>query len=214
VRVARIGIALGAASAVAACAIACLGAGLGACSAVQQQRIGVDAPPSDEAVFGPVADMLVHRCGSLDCHGQPGRNLRIWGCDGMRLDPNEAPSCRKGAQGGGPTTVAEHYATYRSLVGLEPNVMSTVYDGCKPAGGAYPPSDSCHPELLTFVRKARGIEAHKGGQLIDVSGVDGGPDPQDVCIVTWLEGATNTQACSDALSIPSFPVPALDASAE
>ncbi len=209
-RVGRLGIALAAASAAAACAFAWLGA----CSGVQQQRVGIDAPPSDDAVFGPVADMLVHRCGSLDCHGQPGRNLRMWGCDGMRLDPNEAPSCRK-QQGGGPTTVAEHYATYRSLVGLEPNVMTAVYDGCKTSGGAYPPSPSCHPELLTFVQKARGIEAHKGGQLIDVSGVDGGPDPQDVCIVTWLEGATDKQACSEALLIPSFPVPPTpDASVE
>jgi hypothetical protein len=191
-----------------------LGACLAACSAVQQERIGVDAPPSDEASFGPVGDMLEHRCGTLDCHGEPGRNLRIWGCGGMRLDPSLAPSCTR-IQGGGPTTVPEHYATYRSLVGLEPNVMTTVYDGCRTAGGVYPPSSACHPELLTFVRKARGIEAHKGGQLISVAGVDGGPDPQDVCIVTWLEGKTDDNACSDALGIPAFPVvPIADASTE
>jgi hypothetical protein len=193
------------------CAIACAIVCLCACSPVQQQRIGIDAPPGDDAVWGPVSDMLAHRCGTLDCHGQPGRNFRIWGCGGMRLDPSIGPSCQK-RQGGGPTTVPEHYATYRSLVGLEPNVMTAVYDGCKSSGGMYPPADTCHPEILTFVRKARGIEAHKGGQLITVSGVDGGPDPQDVCIVTWLEGNTNTQACSEALSIPVFPIP--DASVE
>lgn len=188
-----------------------LASGTHGCSPVQQQTIGIDVPPSADPAFGPVSDMLVHRCGTLDCHGQSGRNLRMWGCGGMRLDPNTGPSCRT-AQGGSATTPAEHYETYRSLVGLEPNVMSTVYDGCRSSPGVYPPPSSCHPELLTFVRKARGTEAHKGGQLISEEDVDGGPDPQDVCIVTWLEGQTDTQACSDALAVPSFPLP--DASAE
>ena len=39
-----------------------------------------------------------------------------------------------------------------------------------------------HPELLTFVRKARGTEAHKGGTLITPG------DDQDVCITSWLAG--------------------------
>ena len=181
-----------------------------ACSPVAQQKIGIDAPPSGD--FLPVNTFLVHRCGTLDCHGQPGRNLRIWGCGGMRLpDAGVGPSCRP-QQGGGPTTGEEAYSTYRSLVGLEPSVMSTVYDECQNSGGAYPPPEGCHPELLTFVRKARGTEAHKGGALISAEGIDGNPDPQDVCIVTWLEGQTNTQACSKALAIPNFPIP--DASAE
>jgi hypothetical protein len=191
--------------------VAATAAAVAACSAVADTRVGVGAPPASDQEFGPVANMLDQRCGTLDCHGQPGRNLQIWGCDGMRLDPKVAPSCSK-IQGGGPTTTAEHYQTYRSLVGLEPNVMSTVYAGCENAGGAYPPGSSCHPELLTFVRKARGTESHKGGQLISVIGVDGGPDPQDVCIVTWLEGQTDLQACTTALFIPTFPMP--DASAE
>jgi hypothetical protein len=196
-------------AATAAAAVAC--AALAACSSVQDTRIGVSAPPGSEDAFGPVSNLLDQRCGTLDCHGQPGRNLQIWGCSGMRLDPSVAPSCSK-RLGGGPTTVDEHYHTYRSLVGLEPNVMSTVYVGCESDAEAYPPGVGCHPELLTFVRKARGIEAHKGGQLISAFGIDGGPDPQDVCIVTWLEGQTDLQACSDALLIPSFPIP--DASPE
>jgi hypothetical protein len=184
----------------------------GACYAYDDPRIGIRAPPGSEEAFGPVSDMLDQRCGTLDCHGQTGRNLQMWGCSGMRLDPKLAPSCSK-LQGGGPSTVDEHFHTYRSLVGLEPNVISTVYAGCVDAGGVYPPGSSCHPELLTFVRKARGTEAHKGGQLISVLGVDGGPDPQDVCIVTWLEGQTNVQSCNDArISIPTFPIP--DASSE
>jgi hypothetical protein len=141
-----------------------------------------------------VGDYLDHRCGSLDCHGQVDRNLRIWGCEGMRLDPQSLPSCSPKPVGGGFTTPDEHLATYRSLVGLEPTVMSAVVEG-----------HGAHPELLTFVRKARGLEAHKGGALITPG------DDQDVCITSWLAGQTDLNACSNARLYPMFP---LDASFE
>ena len=158
------------------------------CSAVPADaRIGIDAPNGSEAEFGLlVGDYLEHRCGSLDCHGQMSRNLRIWGCEGMRLDPHALPIC--GPLGGGFTTAAEHQATYRSLVGLEPTVMSAVVAG-----------HGEHPELLTFVRKARGLEAHKGGTLITPG------DDQDVCITSWLAGNTNPDACNAAIGYPMFP---------
>jgi hypothetical protein len=211
-----------------ACAVLAL-----SCSSVTNTRIGIDAPPFSEQSFGPLGDYLDHRCGSLDCHGQPGRNLRIWGCEGMRLDAGMIPVCNKTVPGGGRTTLYEHQATYRSLVGLEPQVMTEVYSGCSGQvgdGGAalYPPGSSCHPELLTFVQKARGAEAHKGGQLIclappcppavpnpdypvQTSNGTVMTDPQDVCIVSWLEGATNVMACQQAESIPTYP---MDASTE
>jgi hypothetical protein len=151
-------------------------------------RIGVIAPNASEEAFGPVGDFLNHRCGSLDCHGRPERNLRIWGCEGMRLAATDASICSR-AKGGRRTTPEEHLATYRSLVGLEPAVMTTVVE-----------NHGLRPELLTFVRKARGSEAHKGGALI----VPG--DAQDQCITTWLAGQTNLKACSDAFVQPKFPV--------
>lgn len=160
-----------------------------ACSGVQEQQIGIDAPSGSEEEFGPVGDYLEQRCGSLDCHGQVGRNLRIWGCEGMRLDPNDIPSCNR-LIGGLPTTPAEHQATYRSLVGLEPNVMTTVVLG-----------HGQNPELLTFMRKATGLEAHAGGQLIVVG------DDQYDCLVSWLGGNTNLVACANAISNPKFPMP-------
>jgi hypothetical protein len=164
------------------------------CSSVPDDaRIGIDAPSGSEDQFGIVGDYLDHRCGSLDCHGQIGRNLRIWGCEGMRLDPHAVPICSV-PQGGSSTTPSEHQATYRSLVGLEPTVMSEVVAG-----------HGLHPELLTFVRKARGLEAHKGGTLI-VAG-----DYQDVCITSWLAGQTDVTSCANALGYPMFPQ---DASAE
>jgi hypothetical protein len=202
---------------VAASAVTALAA---ACSVVSETRIGIVAPDGSEQSFGPVADYLDHRCGTLDCHGQSGRNLRIWGCEGMRLDAGDVPFCGR-AQGGRPTTPDEHQATYRSLVGLEPTVMTTVYGGCSggPTDDAgvslYPPGSSCHPELLTFIRKARGTEAHKGGQLICTSppcpGGVASPspfDPQDVCLVTWIEGHTDPTACSNAINAPNFPTDA------
>jgi len=168
---------------------------LAACSTVPSDlRVGLDAPNASEQQFGPVADYLDHRCGTLDCHGQVGRNLRIWGCEGMRLDPADFPQCSR-QLGGKATTVAEYEATYRSLVGLEPAVMSAVVAG-----------NGQRPELLTFVRKARGIESHKGGTLITPG------DDQDDCITSWLTGQTNLTKCTNAFGYPHFP--AIDASAE
>jgi hypothetical protein len=177
-----------------AAAVAAVLASAASCSSVPSDaRIGIDAPSGSEEEFGIVADYLDHRCGSLDCHGQVGRNLRVWGCEGMRLDPDAVPICSV-PLGGSATTPAEHQATYRSLVGLEPTVMSEVVAG-----------HAAHPELLTFVRKARGLEAHKGGVLITPG------DDQDECIVSWLAGQTDTIACANALGYPMFPQ---DASAE
>jgi len=162
---------------------------LGACSqAPSDARIGVLLPNGSEDVFGTVSDYLDHRCGTLDCHGQPGRNLRIWGCEGMRLSKLDASICSRMA-GGRPTTPEEHQATFRSLVGLEPSVMSEViFDHGR------------DPELLTFIRKARGTEAHKGGKLVQPG------DDQDVCLTSWLAGRTNLTACTDAQAEPNFPL--------
>jgi hypothetical protein len=161
---------------------------LGGCStAPADARITLALPFSSEDAFGPVANYLERRCGSLDCHGNVARNLRIYGCGGLRLLPTDVPLCMPPL--GATTTMAEHQATYRSLVGLEPLVMSAVVL-----------DHGLDPELLTFVRKARGEEAHKGGTLI----VQG--DHQDRCITSWLAGATDTTACDLALSEPNFPV--------
>ena len=159
----------------------------GCASAPSDDRIGVSAPVGSEAAFGPVSDFLNHRCGTLDCHGQRQRNWVSWGCQGLRILDTDVSICSR-AKGGRATTPEEHQATYRSLVGLEPVVMSEVVE----QGGR-------QPELLTFIRKARGLEAHRGGKLIDPG------DDQDECLTTWLEGRTNLTACSDAFAEPEFP---------
>ena len=153
---------------------------LGACSTPPDDaRIGVVVP--DRAQFAPVAGYLDHRCGSLDCHGSARRNLVIYGCEGLRLGDADLPGCRR--MGGTDSTEAEIDATFRSVVGLEPALMTAVING-----------KGEHPELLTIVRKARGQESHKGGSLI-VAG-----DSQDICIASWLAGATDVNACTQAVT--------------
>lgn len=143
-------------------------------------RIGIDVPPIAPAEFDPVADLLDHSCGTLDCHGNFERNLQMWGCYGMRLD-GTALGCR--SMGGTNTTQAEYDATYRSLVALEPAVMSDVVA-----------SHAVNPNELTFVRKAFGEESHKGGQIFQLGG------DADTCIASWLASNTNTAACTRALA--------------
>ena len=45
------------------------------------------------------------------------------------------------------------------------------------------------PDRLTFVRKARGTEQHKGGSLMQQG------DPQDLCVTSWLAGHTDEPDC-------------------
>jgi len=149
-----------------------------ACAAApdREQRVAIVGP--DRAAFPPVAAFLEHGCGTLDCHGQIGRNLRLYGFDGLRLDAADVP-------GGQPTTIDEIDADYRSVVGLEPELMAAVVAD----GGA-------RPERLTLVRKGRGSEHHKGGALIKVG------DAQDRCLLGWLANAVDLTACADALQTP------------
>jgi hypothetical protein len=139
-------------------------------------RVAIVAPPA--SLFPPVGLFLEHRCGTLDCHGQPGRNLRLYGFEGLRLDPGDVP-------GGRATTADEIEADYQSVVGLEPEILSAVVQD----GGV-------RPERLTLVRKARGSEHHKGGTLV----VPG--DVQDRCLTSWLASAVDGAACAAALLTP------------
>ena len=139
-------------------------------------RVAIVAPAL--ATFPPVATFLEQRCGTLDCHGQVGRNLRLYGFDGLRLSAADVP-------GGGPTTSDEMDADFRSLVALEPEILAAVMAD----GGA-------RPERLTLVRKGRGTEHHKGGALVMPG------DAQDLCLLGWLASAVDAVACADALKVP------------
>jgi hypothetical protein len=126
----------------------------------------------DRASFPLVSGALERRCATLDCHGERARNLRFFTGSGLRLDPADVP-------GSGSTTEAEYDASYQSVVGLEPEIMSAVV---AERGRA--------PERLTLVRKARGLEEHQGGAALQAG------DPAYQCVLSWLASAIDEPSCA------------------
>jgi hypothetical protein len=128
--------------------------------------------------FPAVSDAMQLKCGTLDCHGQMGRNLRLFGHYGLRL-----------VDGGNPiepfmSTDEEYEASYLAVIGLEPETMTKVV------------TKQLAPIDLQFVRKPRNIEKHKGHQLM-VKG-----DLLDRCLVGWLTGAPDSDACTYVITHP------------
>ena len=132
----------------------------------------------DEATYAPVAGALLYRCGSLDCHGTAYRNFRLYGFDGQRLDHDAGVN-------GVPTTDAEVQADFAAFVGQEPELLSQVVE-----------DHGADPDRLTLIRKARGLEDHKGGQRMVIG------DDADLCVTGWLAGTPNEAAC---LRVPGEP---------
>jgi hypothetical protein len=119
----------------------------------------------DRASFPPVAQLLVHRCGTLDCHGSAFRNLRVYGNEGLRWASGDrplSPPC---------TTATEVDQDFLSLDALEPEILSAVVL-----------EHGAQPERLTFLLKARGSENHKGGSAWAAG------SPEDMCVTGWLAG--------------------------
>jgi hypothetical protein len=117
--------------------------------------------PSEEA-FAAVGHVFGAHCGTLDCHGDPARNLRVYGINGQRLDATDVP----GFRGSSP---AELLATYDSIVAIQPELLSAIVK----AGGG-----SAGDWLV--LGKARGELHHAGGQQF----VPG--QPADTGVLWWL----------------------------
>jgi hypothetical protein len=160
-------------------------AGLGGCQAPDENKITEVLAP-DYAPFkgvgidgalqaAGVSRMMERRCGTLDCHGQEGRPLRIYGQNGLRFV--EDGGDRPGVQ---PTTETEHLANYQAVIALQPEAMSRVVSGIDA------------PEALMLLRKPLGLERHKGGTVF-VSG-----DDAYVCIATWIAGHLDFGTCGRA----------------
>lgn len=132
----------------------------------------------DRASFPPVADVYQRHCGSLECHGTPYRNFRLYGLYGQRLNKADRPDQPV-------TSVAEYDANYQAFLGLEPSVLRDVV-----AGGGLDAT------RLTVVRKGRGDEAHKGGSPITPG------DAADRCILAWIRNAPDAAACAAAVKSP------------
>ncbi|MBX3189264.1 MAG: hypothetical protein KF819_19730 [Labilithrix sp.] len=109
---------------------------------------------------------LARRCGSLDCHGQPGRAYRIYSREGFRLYTIADGSLVSGQQ---PTDPAEQRANFQALIGLEPEEMSRLM--------ARQGDDI---KRLLFIRKSLRIERHKGGPAMAED------DEGYRCVEAWL----------------------------
>ncbi len=154
---------------------------LTACDGPQSSSAKFEVP--SRAEFAPVSDLLHARCGSLDCHGQVGRSLRIYGTNGLRLATGDVPGLD-----GGVTSDAEHDANYASVVELEPELLAQVTR-----------EHGKDPERLTLVRKAHGAEHHKGGAPIKAGGL------ADQCLLGWLEGTVDANLCEEQARVAQPP---------
>lgn len=129
-----------------------------------------------------VSTVIEKRCGSLDCHGSPARNLRVYSSAGLRL-PNDAGI----VPGQGETTLDEITANYHSLMTLEPEQTNKVIEGAD-------------PYTLLIVKKPLEIEKHKGGPVIRRG------DDAERCLVSWLKedllSPIDKDACTRAAAFP------------
>ncbi len=170
-------------------------AGLGfACSGPAkgeiERKTSTRAPPGEFRSAG-VSTVLERRCGSLDCHGAVGRNLRLYSERGLRLPPSDTVPAEGGAApatpGSAPTTIDEVSANYLSVMSLEPEQTNKVLDGAD-------------PYTLLLVKKPLEIEKHKGGPALKRG------DDAEKCIVSWLtrdlSTPIDTAACTRASEFP------------
>lgn len=130
-----------------------------------------------------IKTVIEKRCGSLDCHGNPARNMRIYSSRGLRL-PNDAGIL----PGQGDTTQDEVTANLHSILTVEPEATNKVI------------ADNGDPYSLLIVKKPLEIEKHKGGQVIRRG------DDAERCIVSWLKEDTlapiDKDSCTRAAVFP------------
>lgn len=161
---------------------ACLSLAVLGCGSAEPEpgQLGATQLPARDH-FPAVASAMQHRCATLDCHGQEGRNLRLYGFGGLRLSTVDSPIMDPTVD---PTTVAELDASYASTVGLEPEALWQVV------------TQGADPNQLSLVRKTRGVEKHKGGQLARTG------DALDRCLVLWLTGKADPIPCEQVSDAP------------
>lgn len=167
-------------SALALSATGLLGLGFGASSCVGEGELEAYGCPSETVFVENVSEYLERRCGTLDCHGQMTRPMRIYGQLGLR-HPDES-----NVSGGVSTTQLELEANYASVCNLDPAAMQQVVEDVGSTA-----------DKLLLVNKARGLERHKGGKIVDPQ------DPGDLCILGWLgfkEATAVDDACTAAIA--------------
>ncbi|UQA57994.1 hypothetical protein [Polyangium aurulentum] len=161
-------------------AVASLGlAGLSSSSCVGEAELEDFACPSHDVFVEAVSPYLERRCGTLDCHGQATRPMRIYGQFGLR-HPDE-----NNISGGAGSTTLERDANWAAVCNVDPEPMQGVTE-----------DRGLSADKLLLVNKARGLERHKGGKIVDEQ------DAGDRCILNWLRLLPADQvktACDSAI---------------
>jgi hypothetical protein len=168
------------------CLAAAILASVVGCSSVpsSSDRVLVEGPPAGlfiNGATGGVDAVFERRCGSLDCHGQYGRPLRIYSQYGLRM-PNPSGL----GPGSGATTTDEQNENYRSIIALEPEKMTDIVKNV-PSGD---------PFTLLILRKPLNIESHKGGAVISKD------DATSQCFASWIGKGTLDPNCQTAAQLP------------
>jgi len=161
---------------VASLAAACSAALLGACSGPSaNDTFSFTAP--DGTTFPPVSDALEIRCGTLDCHGNFYRNMRLFGIYGVRLNTSLVT-------GRDPTSPDEYQRNYQSVISIEPENFASIVAN---HGQGF--------DHWVVVLKGTNAEVHKGGQRMKKG------DPTYTCLLSWVTGAVNMDACNQAVAL-------------
>ena len=144
-----------------------------------------ELPDKDSFINNKVSLFMEVRCGGLDCHGQDGRPLRIYGQTGLRLKARD-----DGLRDNSATTPDEQTENYRSVVGLEPEAMAECFE-----------SKGERFETFQLLKKPLGIEndgiRHKGGPVLRPSQ----SDPGWQCLYGWVSGNVDATQCELAAKI-------------
>jgi hypothetical protein len=133
--------------------------------------VSLPTPPRES--FGVLSSVLEPHCGTLDCHGGPARNFRVYGKKGIRALGNDTTGAAID------TNESDVEATYQSIVSIDPEVLSRVFQ-----------EHGRDPQRWIVLSKARGLEHHIGGTRF----AEGSPG--DRCLVSWVSGTLDPSACA------------------
>jgi hypothetical protein len=156
-----------------------------ACAPKPDRSVVTDVLTPDFPTYKTHVDAyLQRRCGTLDCHGQPGRAYRLYGFSGLRMAEETDGGLVSGQQ---PTTDDEIRANFESAVALEPEEMTRLMA-----------TQGAEPNRLLLLRKPLLLERHKGGPSMAEN------DSGYRCVVAWLRLRTvrETGDGEDFESIP------------
>lgn len=144
------------------------------CSGDEYTQSQVYGCPDRVTFIEHVSPFVERRCGTLDCHGSTARPMRLHSQIGLRhADEANVP-------GGVATTDLELGANHDAVCGVDPESMS---EAALDFGSS--------AENLLLIKKARGVEGHKGGKVVNEL------DPGDRCLVGWIRRVPIDQLTAD-----------------